>query len=387
MLKFMLDKSFNPIPLTIFYFALLTAALLFPFDFDFPLQTKENDVKWLSNSNGIELQSVGSIQSKEQPNKLYKSLVNGDGITLEIWLSSENILQQGPARIVSYSYNKYLRNFTLGQTKGDLIFRLRTTESTLNGHELQVKDVFLPNKTQHIVVTYNFLQESVYINGKRRQQTSTLKGNFTNWDPYYSLVIGNELTGNRPWNGKVFLIAIYNRSLSNNEIHQNYQAGKQFTLNSVAKNTRVTDGLTAFYLFNEKNGYIVKDKSGLTPPINLYIPSALQITNKVFLRPPYQDFSLYNFENLKDFIVNIVFFIPIGFFLYTLVYRQCQSPIKSICIVISMGLMFTLSIESIQYFLMSRTSSLTDVVHNTIAVILGIIVNKMFFVTASGEGN
>lgn len=44
--------------------------------------------------------------------------------------------------------------------------------------------------------------------------------NLSNWDSSFPLVIGNELTGNRPWNGTISQLSIANHSLSEQEISQ-----------------------------------------------------------------------------------------------------------------------------------------------------------------------
>jgi hypothetical protein len=63
-------------------------------------------------------------------------------------------------------------------------------------------------------------------------ERSKLGGSFHKGGPAsdYRLAIGNELTNNRPWLGEVFLIAIYNRALSANEVQQNFGAGVGFSL-------------------------------------------------------------------------------------------------------------------------------------------------------------
>ncbi len=330
------------------------------------------DITWLHSSNGIEISTAGNIRSFTPPERLYNGLISGNGITLEIWLETESSEQRGPARIISYSYNKYLRNFTLGQERKDLVFRLRTTETNLNGvPPLIVDNIFVKDLLQHLVVTYDFLEEKVYINGKERLKTENIKGNFSNWDPSYHLVLANEFTGNRQWRGKLFLVAIYNRALSASEVLQNYQAGTSFPSGTIAKKRRVKDGLILLYLFNEKGGNIVKDQSGLHPPLDLHIPEKFKVTNKVFLRQPFQNYTI-DYENLKDLALNIGFFIPLGFLLYMSI-RRSMTTLKSMIVVVIGGMLFSLSIESLQYFIASRSSSLTDVVNNTIGVALGVI--------------
>lgn len=355
------------------YILFLTFLLLFPFDFQYPVSAVKTDVGWSSDRGGVEIPSSGMISSLATPQRLYDMLVKDRGITIEVWLSTNNVWQHGPARIVSYSYNKYLRNFTLGQERKDIVFRLRTTETNLNGiPPLVVSNIFIADSLQHLVVTYDLFEEAVYLNGAERLRIENVKGGFSDWDSSYNLVLGNESTGNRQWRGKLFLMAIYNRALSAIEVLHNYQAGISFSSPIIARERRVKDGLSVFYLFNEGSGNIVKDHSRLMPSLDLKIPETIEVSNKVFLRPPYQNF-VFDFRHLKDMIINIGFFVPFGFFLYIHLRRWYQSSIIAICSAVAIGLLFSVSIESLQYLLVSRSSSLTDVVHNTIGVAVGVI--------------
>ena len=53
----------------------------------------------------------------------------------------------------------------------------------------------------------------------------TVGGVFDNWDDTYFLALANELTGNRPWLGELYLVAIFDCALSLEEVEQNFAAG------------------------------------------------------------------------------------------------------------------------------------------------------------------
>ncbi len=178
--------------------------------------------------NGIEFVGPGAIQLCSSANALHSALLSGNGLTIEVWAATRTNDQEGPARIVSYSKNTRLRNFSLGQAHGDLVMRLRTSESDINGTDrvLIGKSLFRPNEPQHVTVTYDFSQQQIYVDGDMRLRTTMPWGRFATWDPSYSFVVGNEATGNRPWLGKLFLLAVYDRALSEDEIRRNYAAGR-----------------------------------------------------------------------------------------------------------------------------------------------------------------
>jgi VanZ family protein len=62
---------------------------------------------------------------------------------------------------------------------------------------------------------------------------SPLSPNFSNWDKDYSFLLGNEATLDRPWLGKMFLVAVYDRALNPNEILTNFRVGASHKLGRV----------------------------------------------------------------------------------------------------------------------------------------------------------
>lgn len=83
------------------YILMLFVALLWPFDFAF--QREKNNVHWITKLNGIEFRQRGQVLSLSSTENLFDRLLIGTGFSLEMWIASENEIQSGPARIVSYS--------------------------------------------------------------------------------------------------------------------------------------------------------------------------------------------------------------------------------------------------------------------------------------------
>ena len=355
---------------------LLVAALLWPFDFTF--QREKNNVHWVAMSNGIEFRQKGQVLSHSSTENLCSRLLAGTGFSLEVWITSQNDAQSGPARIVSYSLNPSLRNFTLGQSGENLVVRLRTTNTDLNGvmPHLIVDNVFGAPTLQHIVVTYDFSEQRVYINGTIQARENIPSGKFTNWDLSCYLALGNEATGDRSWLGKIFFLAIYNRALTEKEIHQNYHAG-WLSESSSKKKTSPSEGLVARYLFEERHGDRIGDSSETKTPLDLYIPSAIQTYDKSYLAFSYQLFS--SKSNLfGDVILNIFIFIPAGFLFHATLRSRREASLKTAAFVFIMGALFTFSIESLQYFSPTRHSSLVDIINNIAGTGIGIAIDIFY---------
>jgi VanZ family protein len=357
--------------LLIIYTIFLVVALLYPFRFQCPTRSEANHAEWLSEENGVEFALVSEIRSKVPNDKFNNELISGDGLSIEVWASTGDYQQKGPARIVSYSFDPYFRNFTLGQEGSDLIFRLRTEETDLNGFpETTLKNVFLSPAPYHIVVTYDFHIERIYVNGRKRAEETLIRGRLSNWDSSYPLVFGNENTGNRPWHGSLFVVAIYKRPLSPLEVLKNYKAGRFYR--PVEDDVRqVKDRPIALYLFNESGGSVIHDMSGYGLDIDLFIPEKVMIDEQkhvleVYAPHPY---------DILDILENCLGFAIFGFLLTGYFRRKYHGLLMTIFLGLAIGVIFSFGSESIDYFLDTRTSSLLDALSRVSGIAFGISIN------------
>ena len=103
----------------------------------------------------------------------------------------------------------------MGQDGDRFDVRLRTTKTSTNGiPSLSTNPKTLQTKLTHIVYTHGRGgQTRMYVDGRQRAD-KTIPGSVTNWDGSFRLALANELTGDRPWEGIFYLVAIYNRDLS-----------------------------------------------------------------------------------------------------------------------------------------------------------------------------
>lgn len=168
------------------------------------------------------------IQSKKPATALSEAIKKSGELSVEVWITPESTTLNGPARILTLSKNASERNFTLGQDGNKFDFRIRTDESSINGTpSLASEKRSLTKKLTHVVFTRNIKGDSsIYINGRKNSE-SKLKGKLSNWDNNYRLALGNEFDAQRAWRGSYHKIAIYSKSLSENDVRNlfNSQAG------------------------------------------------------------------------------------------------------------------------------------------------------------------
>ncbi len=197
----------------------------------------------LLSAHGIRVAEGRAIATAEASRKLYDRIASPEtgsqAYSVEAWIANANITQDGPARIISYSRNRNNRNFMLGQDAYQYILRNRAflERSNNNGGPdmaTYAEDEDAQATLQHVVMTYDQLHgRRIFVDGRWTDDVDEIPaGRLWNWDPSYRLVMGNEITNDRPWLGQIRFVAIYDRSLPIEAIRRNFEAGvgKRVTL-------------------------------------------------------------------------------------------------------------------------------------------------------------
>ena len=132
-------------------------------------------------------------------------------LTLECLVTTDNLNQSGPARIISFSDDSTHRNFTLGQDGARFAMRIRTPRTGQNatGSEFPFGRIEA-GKPMHIIVSYFPGNVYCYIDGELAYVSNGTQGDFSNWE-HYPLLFGDEASGGRNWEGKLSRVAIYSR--------------------------------------------------------------------------------------------------------------------------------------------------------------------------------
>jgi len=186
--------------------------------------TPLSSVTWL-NGGGINISNSVSI-TNSGASKIIDACKVSNAISVEAWLATASVAQNGPARLVSLSSNTTNRNFTLAQENDRYDVRLRTTATDNNGTpSLTVPASTVKTDLTHTIYTRDAAgNASIYVDGVP-QVVGNIGGNLSNWNNGYNLILANEATGDRPWLGQLFLAAVYCEALSAAQVSQNFAAG------------------------------------------------------------------------------------------------------------------------------------------------------------------
>ncbi|MEL6491534.1 MAG: LamG domain-containing protein [Cyanobacteria bacterium J06621_3] len=191
-----------------------------------------------------------SLQSTEAAKDMIAACVASNALTISAWIKPGRKLGNGdrPGRIISLSkksaasgFEKRFgetRNFSLDQevrqNERDNRYVVQLLRKQKGGRN-RIDSLFskpLPKITDsldYVVFTRepgdSSESASLYINGREqtdRQNAPDLNGKLRPWSNEYPLLVGNEKTGDRPWDGEIHQAAVYSRALSEEEVFNNY---------------------------------------------------------------------------------------------------------------------------------------------------------------------
>lgn len=187
---------------------------------------------WGITTNGGRAQGTTTASKK-----LYDVLLESGEFSIEAWVVPSNVTQE-EARIVSYSANTQLRNFTLQQNLYNYDFQLRTNAADAQGDPLTTlngdpalstpdADEVLQATLQHVVATYHPVDgRRIYVNGALVSNADPIPGGtFIDWQDTFALVLGSEVGGQGSFDGTLRLAAVHRRALTQEQVTQNFDVG------------------------------------------------------------------------------------------------------------------------------------------------------------------
>ena len=162
--------------------------------------------------------------------KIVKACKGTNEITIEAWIVPASADQIGPARIVTMAGSLDERNVMLGQ--GSLNEKVGSKCAfRLNAGATEMRQLWTPagsigTDPVHIVCERSASGvERIYLDGRRVAEGNN-PGTLRGWNETYALLVGNEVSMDRPWLGELRRVAIYDRALGEDIVRGLYRAGK-----------------------------------------------------------------------------------------------------------------------------------------------------------------
>ncbi len=190
--------------------------------------TLSGNIQWVGGY-GINILSGKAQGATTTSKKLHDTITPTGEYAIEAWVAPANVTQED-ANIVSYSGSDTARNFTLGQTLYSYDAYNRSGSTDENGAPAlttAAADEDLQATLQHVVVNYDPVNgRRIYVNGvDTGDADGSGGGSLGSWRDNFAVVLGNETSNNRQWQGIIRLVAIHNRTLTPEQIQQNFDVG------------------------------------------------------------------------------------------------------------------------------------------------------------------
>ena len=179
-------------------------ASLEPFDWQIPRQVPNHAER---TRDGWSFAAPGIVIA-EPPHDWLEAARAAETFTLSLVVRSRSAAQSGPARIVTMSWDTHMRNLTLAQENDDLVLRLRTQQTDLNGllagePFARVRGAFRSARWLSVELRIRPGQLTIDVDGQPAVVTDLPPAVLQTWDPAFALALGNETTCDRPWLGEI----------------------------------------------------------------------------------------------------------------------------------------------------------------------------------------
>ncbi len=233
--------------------------------------TLVGSVNWLGGY-GLDFSGGRAQANTQDSDKLHTFIQSTGEYAIEAWITPANVTQED-ANIISYSGGDLARNFTLGQRMYNYDFYNRSSLSNGNGEPFFTSDdnndnEILQATLQHVVINYDPINgRNIYVNGQLVANVSDPNSEPSSinavWNDSFTLILGNETSGQRSWSGNLRMVAVHNRVLTDTQVQKNFDLGvgeKYFLLFYVGHQIGIDDAYIMFevaqfdsysYLFNK----------------------------------------------------------------------------------------------------------------------------------------
>jgi VanZ like family/Concanavalin A-like lectin/glucanases superfamily len=326
-----------------------------------PFHSPRNQVRWLAERNGLKLGYHSAIRSA-QPLKVSDSA----SISLELWLQPE---EDDVGTIVSFYDSPNRVSFAVRQEGPDLMLQKQRDEPLEKTpiEKVYFDKILTENSPIFLTITSSPGSTTLYVNG---ELVRTLAGfSVSGKDLERTLLVGDSEAQPDGWVGEFRGLAIYSEALT--------AARAKTHFDSWIRSGRpdVVSGPAALYLFDERRGQVVHS-TGSTQD-ELLIPAQYSILDKILLEMPWNAFRP-DWDYWQDVAINVGGFIPPTFL--AAAYFSLVLPRRAAFWAFLLGGLTSLTIESLQWFLPTRNSDMTDVLTNTLGAWIGV---SMFRWTAA----
>jgi hypothetical protein len=327
-----------------------------------PFYPRRNDVGWLQGQNGIRFAHRGIVVST----RAYPAGASSGPCSIEIYLRPGRV--SGSGTILALDDNpdpKYV--FALRQFDEGLALQRPAFDAQGNLVRQWWRTNRVFEKGTGVVLTIIGIRgkATLYVDGTAANASPEF--GLTSEDLQGRLVLGSSAIQDT-WHGDIMGLAIYSVALTPTEIEEHAQSWLR------GQTPNGNEPPLALYPFDEGSGRIIHDWSAAGN--SLLIRPRYFVLHPAFLEPVWKPFrsrwdGWMTRGYWSDVVVNVAGFIPFGFF-FALWFSLAPGVARPRLMALLLGFTISLAIETLQYFLPTRDSSMTDLLTNTMGTAIGV---------------
>ena len=334
----------------------------------------KNHTRWLENEGGVQFESAGyrtpydagGIAFTPEPLSDTHNQRNAQKSgSIELWLTAAGEPNYCRFRIVSFQNRQGRETLFIGQWKSHLLIRYLVNKngSQPEIRELGIRNALKKDQRRFLTITSDGTGTTLYLEGKpiKRYSGISLFSELFTFDRH-RLYLGNNPDLSCPWSGIIQGMALYGYKLTASEVMSQYG---QWKANRPINKTGHT-GLVGYYTFDAESKPWIHNANGENN--HILIPPKLEFNRPALMIPNANTLYAY------DIAINIIGFIPFGFFLALMMATKPFESKRMIYLVpLAIGFLVSLSIELLQIFLPARSSSIMDLACNTLGSFIGVV--------------
>jgi VanZ family protein len=246
------------------------------------------------------------------------------------------------ACILDYATDERHANFRLQQENDQLDVWVESAGS-YPGAGLHIPHVFGHGDTVTITVSFDGQRLVAWKTGGTLKTTQLGPDEHLRWDSTATLALGALVDGQIGWRGTVFYLAVTD---------QPTESADPPGPDSLRRNAIL------YFDFTRPFQESVRDE-GIADKDPLWVPQRYTVPSRIILASP----ARYNWHTrwfVFDMVVNIMVFLPFGFFAAMILIRKLESLPKGIAAAVLAAFVFSLTVELLQAWLPTRNSSMVD---------------------------
>ena len=329
-----------------------------------------NNVQWSAPGTGLTFERFSQAYTESFFSGI--GSINRTGLTIELAIHPRHSRNSRFRMLIMVHDGDDNSQLVIGQWRSSLI--------VMNGNDYsnrrRIPKIYIEldcdtREPYLITIVSNKTGTRLFLDGALKKSNKDLILRYPGRAAQARLVVGNSLNGSSPWAGTLMGLAFYDHGMEDDVIVRHFQMWR------MKRNfcTFKPQAPRLLYAFDEGQGERVYNKLG--DGLDLIVPAWIKVLQTGILSWPKRE-QLERPNGVTDVLVNFTGFIPLGFLLVATLSRLEGIRVRwALLIALLASFLFSLGIEIVQAWLPSRSSSMLDLILNTLGGGMGMLLFRM----------